>query len=88
MTKKQIHQEINQLFFQYISENFPQYVGGSDEMGGRINFSLISGSGNDYFEYHKSRHTIICSNFANDIVKSNCIKIEIFLEDIIRAYGI
>ncbi len=88
MTKKQIHQEINQLLFRYVNENFPQYIKNDDGMGGRINFSLISGSGDDYFEYHKSRHTIICSNFANDTVKSNCGKIETFLEDIIRAYGI
>jgi hypothetical protein len=89
MTKKQIHQEINQLFFRYMKENFPQYGDGEDEMGGRVGFlheDLNDNSG--YLEYHLSQHTIICLNNAKDTVKEDCLKIELFLNDIVGMYNL
>ena len=85
MTKKQMHQEINEQMYRFMNEFYPQYQE-YDEMGGRI--SYINGNSKNSIEYHQSRHDVFTLNNASEECKHDCNVIELFLNGVISGYDL
>tara|TARA_R100000900_G_scaffold131430_1_gene107649 strand:- start:86 stop:337 length:252 start_codon:yes stop_codon:yes gene_type:complete len=83
MTKKQMHKEIRQRFYEVVNEKFPQYDIDSDGFG-RV--QLVNG--NDMIEYHMSRHTL-CGFYHNSYEsQQDKSKMELLLNKIVGQYEI
>ena len=88
MTKKEMHKEINQRFYDYINEEFRHYAIDSSEGHGRIYLIPESGNINDAIEYHQSRHDLCCVNWSSEKTKKDVQTMELFLNDILKQYSI
>ena len=79
MTKKEMHQEINKRFFKFVESHYPEYDICDYGDGGRVILDYYTGSDNT-IEYHLSRHTLDCYNFACEKTKEDMKEMEAFLE--------
>lgn len=81
MTKKEKHQSINREFLNRYENEFEMF----DEGDGRIYLDIIDKSecneypSDNYIEYHLSRHTVDCFNWADDIIQNKVEEMELFL---------
>jgi hypothetical protein len=82
MTKREQHQHINKLFYNYVEQNFPEYTISFDEGGGRVYLIPKSNKANDSIEYHQSRHDVCCANWASSKTKTDTIAMEKYLNKI------
>jgi len=82
MTKREQHQHINKLFYNYVKQNFPEYTISFDEGGGRVYLIPKSNKANDSIEYHQSRHDVCCANWASSKTKTDIITMEKYLNKI------
>jgi hypothetical protein len=82
MTKREQHQHINKLFYNYVEQNFPEYTISFDEGGGRVYLIPKSNKANDSIEYHQSRHDVCCANWASNKTKTDTIAMEKYLNKI------
>jgi hypothetical protein len=82
MTKREQHQHINKLFYNYVKQNFPEYTISFDEGGGRVYLIPKSNKANDSIEYHQSRHDVCCVNWASSKTKTDTIAMEKYLNKI------
>ena len=82
MTKREQHQHINKLFYNYVEQNFPEYTISFDEGGGRVYLIPKSNKANDSIEYHQSRHDVCCVNWASSKTKTDTIAMEKYLNKI------
>jgi hypothetical protein len=82
MTKREQHQHINKLFYNYVKQNFPEYTISFDEGGGRVYLIPKSNKANDSIEYHQSRHDVCCANWASNKTKTDTIAMEKYLNKI------
>jgi len=82
MTKREQHQHINKLFYNYVKQNFPEYTISFDEGGGRVYLIPKSNKANDSIEYHQSRHDVCCANWASSKTKTDIIAMEKYLNKI------
>jgi hypothetical protein len=82
MTKREQHQHINKLFYNYVEQNFPEYTISFDEGGGRVYLIPKSNKANDSIEYHQSRHNVCCANWASSKTKTDTIAMEKYLNKI------
>ncbi len=82
MTKREQHQHINKLFYNYVKQNFPEYTISFDEGGGRVYLIPKSNKANDSIEYHQSRHDVCCANWASSKTKTDTITMEKYLNKI------
>jgi len=82
MTKREQHQHINKLFYNYVKQNFPEYTISFDEGGGRVYLIPKSNKANDSIEYHQSRHDVCCANWASSKTKTDTIAMEKYLNKI------
>jgi len=82
MTKREQHQHINKLFYNYVKQNFPEYTISFDEGGGRVYLIPNSNKANDSIEYHQSRHDVCCANWASSKTKTDIITMEKYLNKI------
>ena len=82
MTKREQHQHINRLFYNYIEQHFPEYTISFDEGYGRVYFIPKSNQANDSIEYHQSRHDVCCANWASSKTKTDTITMEKYLNQI------
>jgi hypothetical protein len=82
MTKREQHQHINKLFYNYVKQNFPEYTISFDEGGGRVYLIPKSNKANDSIEYHQSRHNVCCANWASSKTKTDTIAMEKYLNKI------
>jgi hypothetical protein len=82
MTKREQHQHINKLFYNYVKQNFPEYTISFDEGGGRVYLIPNSNKANDSIEYHQSRHNVCCANWASSKTKTDTIAMEKYLNKI------
>ena len=82
MTKREQHQHINKLFYNYVEQNFPEYTISFDEGGGRVYLIPKSNKANDSIEYHQSRHDVCCANWASSKTKTDIIAMEKYLNKI------
>ena len=82
MTKREQHQHINKLFYNYVKQNFPEYTISFDEGGGRVYLIPNSNKANDSIEYHQSRHDVCCANWASSKTKTDTIAMEKYLNKI------
>jgi hypothetical protein len=82
MTKREQHQHINKLFYNYVKQNFPEYTISFDEGGGRVYLIPNSNKANDSIEYHQSRHNVCCANWASSKTKTDIIAMEKYLNKI------
>lgn len=95
MTKREKHRSINREFFEKYDNEFHIDDYGD---GGRVTLSIIdqdleeeftmdgSYPSDHYIEYHKSRHSVICYNRANDHIWDKVDEMEVFLEQLIKKY--
>ena len=84
MTKKEMHREIRERFYDIIEEKFPYYSIDSDGFGGRVQIS----HGNDVIEYHMARHTICSYPDMSYQGKADEKQMEIIINDLVREYDI
>tara|TARA_R100000152_G_C6668535_1_gene105495 strand:+ start:245 stop:499 length:255 start_codon:yes stop_codon:yes gene_type:complete len=84
MTKKEIHREIRERFYDIIEEKFPYYSIDSDGFGGRVQIS----HGNDVIEYHMTRHTICSYSDMSYQGKADVMKMLEIINDLVREYDI
>ena len=84
MTKKEIHREIRERFYDIIEEKFPYYSIDSDGFGGRVQIS----HGNDVIEYHMTRHTICSYPDMSYQGKADVMKMLEIINDLVREYNI
>ena len=82
MTKREQHQHINRLFYNYIEQHFPEYTISFDEGYGRVYLTPKSNQANDSIEYHQSRHDVCCANWASSKTKTDTITMEKYLNKI------
>lgn len=73
MNKTQIKQQINSRFYQYVTENFPQYELEFGEGHGRVYLmpSNSTGSSDNSIEYHMSYHDLVCFNHSSKETKDD-----------------
>ena len=83
MTKKEMHKEIRERFYDIIEEKFPYYSIDSDGFG-RV--QLVDG--NDIIEYHMSRHTLCGYNDNSEESQQDESKMELLLNEIVGQYEI
>mgnify|MGYP001162345624 FL=1 len=83
MTKKEMHKEIRQRFYEVINEKFPQYDIDSDGFG-RV--QLVNGR--NAIEYHMSRHTLCGYSDNSKQCHDDELKMEELLNEIVRQYKI
>ena len=84
MTKKEMHKEIRERFYDIIEEKFPYYSIDSDGFGGRVQIS----NDNDVIEYHMTRHTICSYPDMSYQGKEDEKQMEIIINDLVREYNI
>ena len=84
MTKKEMHREIRERFYDILEEKFPYYSIDSDGFGGRIQIS----NDNDIIEYHMTRHTICGYPDMSHQGKEDEKQMEIIINDLVREYDI
>ena len=82
MTKREQHQHINRLFYNYVEQHFPEYTISFDEGYGRVYLIPKSNQANDSIEYHQSRHDVCCDNWASSKTKTDIITMEKYLNKI------
>ena len=82
MTKREQHQHINKLFYNYVKQNFPEYTISFDEGGGRVYLIPKTDKANDSIEYHQSKHNVCCANWASSKTKTDTIAMEKYLNKI------
>jgi hypothetical protein len=85
MNKKEYHRQINERFYAYVEENFPEYIVDSSEGFGRIYLIPKHGYG-DSIEYHQSRHDLCCLNYASESTKENMEVMENYINNNIIPY--
>lgn len=87
MNQKQYHQQINQRFYLYVEDNFPEYEIDSSEGYGIIYLIPKNEIGTDgVIEYHQSRHDLCCYNWSHQKTKSDIEKMEKYLTENIIPY--
>lgn len=94
MTKKQMHQEINKKFYEYVTEKFPHYIIDDSEGYGRV--ILVCTNPDDemdswdgsLIEYHQSRHNLCTYNWSSDQCKADEREMELFLNDLLANYNL
>jgi hypothetical protein len=92
MTKRQMHQEINKKFYEFVEANYPHYTIDDNEGGGRI--YLISERDDDDFrkydsiEYHQSRHTVCGYNDNSERGLDDEYEMREFLEKLVPNYDL
>ena len=84
MTKREMHKEIRERFYDIIEEKFPYYSIDSDGFGGRVQIS----HGNDVIEYHMTRHTICSYPDMSYQGKADVMKMLEIINDLVREYDI
>mgnify|MGYP000908799264 CR=1 FL=1 len=87
MTNKEKHQAINREFCERYENDFDI----DDEMGGRLILIPFECDGNindNSIEYHQSRHTIDCYNEASPATKEFAADMELFIEELMKQYGL
>ena len=82
MTKREQHQHINKLFYNYVEQHFPEYTISFDEGYGSVYLLPKSNKANDSIEYHQSRHDVCCANWASSKTKTDTITMEKYLNKI------
>ena len=83
MTKKEMHKEIRQRFYEVINEKFPQYDIDSDGFG-RV--QLVDGR--NVIEYHMSRHTLCGYSDNSKQCHDDELKMEELLNEIVGQYNV
>lgn len=75
MNKTQIKQQINSRFYQYVTENFPQYELEFGQGHGRVYLIHSSGTrsflSNESIEYEMSYHDLVCFNHSSKETKDD-----------------
>ena len=84
MTKKEMHREIRERFYDILEEKFPYYSIDSDGFGGRVQIS----NDNDVIEYHMTRHTICSYPDMSYQGKADEKQMELIINDLVREYDI
>ena len=85
MNKKEYHAQINLRFYDYVTENFPQYDIDHNEGGGRVYFIPKHGYG-DSIEYHQSHHDLCCMNNASESTMEDIEVMEHYINNNIIPY--
>lgn len=84
MTKTEKRRQINERFYQYVNDKFPEYVIDHSEGYGRV---YLSFSNSPYqIEYSQSEHTVCCLKSDGEKVKEDCEKMELYLRTMIIPY--
>lgn len=89
MTKKEIHKIINEAFYNFVKENYPQYEASGECEGGRMTLIYIGHEKKREYrdmEYHVSQHYV--SSYDYNLNKEIEDKMNLFLEDQMRKYNI
>jgi hypothetical protein len=83
MTKTEIKRQVNSRFYQYVTENFPQYELDFDQGGGRVYLVHTSGtnSSDNSIEYHQSYHDLVCFNWASEETKQDINIMQTFINN-------
>jgi hypothetical protein len=83
MNKTEIKRQINSRFYQYVTENFPQYELDFDQGGGRVYLVHTSGTNlsDNSIEYHQSYHDLVCFNWASEETKKDVSVMQTFINN-------
>ena len=88
MTQTQLKKAINKDVYEYIEENFPEFVIDHSEGYGRVYF--IDSTSNhptaDSIEYHQSEHTLCTLNWASERVKDVERELESWINALLKQY--
>jgi hypothetical protein len=89
MTKREMHSEINKLFYEFVDKNFPNYVIDDSEGYGRVCLTNTESDGiDDSIEYHMSRHDLCSFNWASNQCKEDEAVMEEFLAKLVANYDL
>jgi hypothetical protein len=82
MTKTEIKRQVNSRFYQYITENFPQYELLFDGYG-RVSLVPKEGEkrGINSIDYHQSDYSVVCLNFASKETKENTFAMQTYINN-------
>ena len=82
MTKTEIKRQVNSRFYQYITENFPQYELLFDG-NGRVSLVPKEGEkrGINSIDYHQSDYSVVCLNFASKETKENTFAMQTYINN-------